>query len=124
MSRPLRVLGGVTAAYSALIIAAPDLLAKPCELTDRGGRTSSATRLLIRAIGVRDAAVGVLMMTAPPGLALTAVTGCRIAADAGDAVAFGIQLPSTGAKVKIAGFAALWAAANAAALARSIRATR
>ena len=119
MSRPLRVLGGVTAAYSALIIAAPDLLAKPSELTDHSGRTTSATRLLIRAVGVRDAALGVAMMAAPPGVALTAVTACRVAADAGDAVAFGILLPSTGAKVKIAGFAALWAAANAVALARS-----
>jgi len=119
MTRPLRVLGAVTAAYSAAIVVAPDVLAKPSRLTDAAGRSTRETRLLIRAVGIRDAAIGVAMMTAPPGVALAMATTARIASDAGDAVAFGVMLPSKDTKLKIAGFAAMWAAVNALALARA-----
>jgi hypothetical protein len=119
MSRPLRLLGAVTAAYSAVIVVAPDVLAGPSRLTDAAGRSSRETRLLVRAVGIRDTAIGVAMMVAPPGAALTAATAARIATDAGDAVAFGIALPSKDTKLKIAGFAAMWAALNAAALVRA-----
>jgi hypothetical protein len=118
MTRTLRALGAVTVAYSVAIVAAPKLLAKPAKMTDLTGDPSASVRTLIRGIGVRDAAIGLGMMAAPPGVALTAVTLCRVAADAGDAVAFGIGLPDASTKAKIAGFAALWAALNAAALAR------
>ena len=121
MTRPLRVLGAITAAYSAVIVIAPDVLAKPCRMTDAAGRSRWETRLLVRAVGIRDAAIGVAMMTAPPGAALTAATAARIASDAGDAVAFGIALPAKDTKLKIAGFAVMWASLNAVALARSLR---
>jgi hypothetical protein len=121
MTRPLRVLGAITAAYSAIIVVAPDVLAKPSRLTNAAGRSTPETRLLVRAVGIRDTAIGVAMMTAPPGAALAAATAARIATDAGDAVAFGIMLPSRDTKLKIAGFAAMWAAVNAVALARARR---
>ena len=119
MTRTLRALGAVTVAYSVAVVAVPKLLAGPCRMTDVTGRTPWSARVLIQGIGVRDTAIGVAMMTAPPGIALTASTLCRIASDAGDAVAFGVALPDTGAKVKVAGFAVLWAAVNAVALARA-----
>jgi hypothetical protein len=115
---PLRVLGAITVAYSVAIIAVPKLLAKPCRMTDVTGGTPMPVRTLIRGIGARDAAIGVAMMVAPPGIALTTATVCRVASDAGDAVAFGIGLPDASTKLKIAGFAVLWAALNAAALKR------
>jgi hypothetical protein len=106
-------------AYSVAVVAVPKLLAGPCRMTDVAGRTPWSARVLIQGIGVRDTAIGVAMMTAPPGVALTTATLCRVVSDAGDAVAFGIALPDTGAKVKVAGFAALWAAVNAVALAKA-----
>jgi hypothetical protein len=120
MSRTLRALGAVTVAYSVAIVAAPQVLARPCKMTDVAGRTPWSARVLVRGIGVRDTAIGLGMMTAPPGVALTMVTLCRIAADAGDAVAFGIGLPDAATKARIAGFAVLWAGLNAVALARSL----
>jgi hypothetical protein len=118
MTRTLRALGAVTVAYSVAVVAVPSLLAKPCRMTV-AGETPWPVRVLIQGIGVRDTAIGLAMMTAPPGVALTAATLCRIGSDAGDAVAFGIGLPDLDAKVKVAGFAALWATVNAVALARS-----
>lgn len=118
MTKTLRALGAVTVAYSVAVVAVPSLLAKPCQMTV-AGQTPWPARVLIQGIGVLDTAIGMAMMTAPPGLGLSAATLCRIGADAGDAVAFGIALPNSGAKVKIAGFAALWAVVNVVALARS-----
>jgi hypothetical protein len=105
--------------YSVAVIATPRLLAKPCRMTDAAGRTPWPATVLVRGIGARDTAIGLAMMTAPPGVALTAATLCRVASDVGDTLAFGIGLPDTGAKVKVAGFAAFWAGVNAIALARS-----
>jgi hypothetical protein len=119
MTRPLRALGAVTAAYSVLIVAVPRVLAGPCRMTDPDGRTPTPVRVLVQAVGVRDAAIGLAMLLAPPGTALRTATLCRIAADTGDAVAFGVALPDAGSKLRIAGFAALWAALNATALVRS-----
>ena len=118
MTRNLRILGAITAGYSALIVVRPQVLAKPCRMTDAAGRTPWPVRVLVQGVGVRDTAIGVAMMTAPAGTALTAVTLARVAADAGDAVAFGLALPDLRTKAKIAGFAALWACLNAVALDR------
>ena len=112
-----RALGAATAAYSAVVVAAPAVLAKPCGMTDVTGRTPWPAALLVRAIGVRDTAIGVGMMTAPPGPTLTTVTALRVVADAGDAVAFGVALPDD-RRLRIAGFAAVWAVLNAVALGR------
>jgi hypothetical protein len=121
MTRTLRALGAVTVAYSVAVVAVPSLLARPCRMTDAAGSTPWPVRVLIQGIGVRDTAIGLAMMTAPPGVALTAATLCRIASDAGDTVGFGIGLPDADAKLKVAGFAAFWATVNAVALARSGR---
>ena len=105
-----RVLGAATAAYSVAIIAAPRILAAPCGLTTPTGGVTTPTKVLIRAIGARDAAIGTAMMLAPAGPALRLVTAARVARDAADAVVFGVGLPDRKARVKVVAFAAGWAA--------------
>ncbi|SDM68705.1 hypothetical protein [Allokutzneria albata] len=104
-----RVLGAATTVYSAAIVLWPALLAKPCGMVRADGRVAPEIRSLISAIGVRDAAIGAAMMTAPEGRALRAVLVARVAADAADACIFGRRLPDRRARVKVAGFAATWA---------------
>lgn len=110
MLRLNQALGAATALYSAAIIAKPEWLAKPCGL--RLGADGSApreTRLLIGAIGARDAALGTAMVCAPDTRARQAATGCRIAADLSDAALFGALLPDPKAKAKVVAFATAWA---------------
>ena len=109
-----RVLGAVTAAYSATIIAAPKVLARPCGLTTPAGEVVPAVRTLIAAIGARDTAIGLAMVFAPEGRALRVALSARVAADAADALIFGLALPDRSARKKVAGFAAGWAALCAA----------
>jgi hypothetical protein len=54
------LVGAATAAYSAALVAAPRILIGPCGLED-----SPDTRTLARALGVRDAAIGLAMIAAP-----------------------------------------------------------
>jgi hypothetical protein len=104
-----RVLGAATAAYSALIIVRPAVLAKPCGLVSTSGEVSAGTRTLIGGIGARDAAIGLAMVLARPGRALRVAIAARVAADAADAVIFGLTLPDRRARKKVALFAATWA---------------
>ncbi|MEV6909294.1 hypothetical protein [Amycolatopsis sp. NPDC051071] len=104
-----RVLGGVTAAYSAALIVAPKLLAKPSGLTSPTGEVPAPVRTLIAAIGARDTAIGVAMMLAPEGRPLRVALAARVTADAADAAIFGLSLADKSARAKIGGFAAGWA---------------
>ncbi|WP_410590405.1 hypothetical protein [Amycolatopsis sp. lyj-23] len=109
-----RVLGAATAAYSATIIAAPRVLAKPCGLTDATGGVSASVRTLIAGIGARDAAIGLAMLFAPAGKPLQVALAARVASDAADALVFGTGLPDRSARPKVAAFALTWAALCAA----------
>ncbi|WP_290055532.1 hypothetical protein [Amycolatopsis solani] len=104
-----RVLGALTAAYSATIIAAPRVLAKPCGLTTPTGGVSSGVRTLIGGIGARDAAIGLAMVFAPAGRPLQVALAARVASDAADALVFGTTLPDRTARKKVAAFAVAWA---------------
>ena len=106
-----RVLGAATALYSIAIMIKPALLARPCGLTTTpgGSEVTMPVAVLIRAIGARDVAIGTAMVCAPRGSALRAATAARVAADAADAVVFGVQLAEPDRRMKIAGFAAGWA---------------
>ncbi|MCW2534566.1 MAG: hypothetical protein JWQ26_265 [Modestobacter sp.] len=99
------LVGAATAAYSVSLVAAPRILIGPCGLDD-----TRDVRTLTRAIGVRDAAIGLAMMTAPPGPARRLLTAARVAADWGDAGAFGAGLAGRGTRGKVVGFAAAWGA--------------
>ncbi|WP_086849094.1 hypothetical protein [Amycolatopsis kentuckyensis] len=109
-----RVLGAVTAAYSATIIAAPRVLAKPCGLTTPAGGVTAGVRTLIAGIGARDAAIGLAMLFAPEGKPLQVALAARVVSGAADAVVFGTGLPDRSARPKVAAFAAGWAALCAA----------
>jgi hypothetical protein len=104
-----RVLGAATAAYSAAIIAAPKVLAKPCGLTTPTGGVTAGVRTLIGGIGARDAVIGLAMVFAPPGRPLQLAVTARVASDAADALIFGTTLPDRSARTKVAAFAAGWA---------------
>ncbi|KOV85227.1 hypothetical protein [Nocardia sp. NRRL S-836] len=104
-----RVLGAVTAAYSAALVVSPRILAKPTGLAGRGGEVPGPVRTLIAAIGARDTAIGAAMMFATPGLPLRTAVATRVAADLADAAVFGLTLPDRAARRKVAVFAVSWA---------------
>ncbi|MFB7651568.1 MULTISPECIES: hypothetical protein [unclassified Streptomyces] len=106
----VRILGAATAAYSAAIIIRPVWLARPCGLISADGAVPASTGLLIRAIGARDVAIGIAMLTAGDPPARRTATACRVAADWSDAALFGTLLPDTERRLKVAGFAAAWGA--------------
>ncbi|MFI8450157.1 hypothetical protein [Streptomyces erythrochromogenes] len=96
-------MGAATLGYGIAVACRPGVLARPCGLPDQG---SSA--LLIRALGVRDAALGAAMMLAPAGAALRTAVLCRVAADAGDALLFGTFLARGAERAKAASVALAW----------------
>jgi len=104
------LVGGATAAYSAAVVVGPRLLLKPCGLEQ-----SPDTGTLTRAIGARDAALGLAMIAAPAGPARWGATASRIAADWSDAAVFGAALAGRGTRGKVVGFAAAWGALSLAA---------
>lgn len=106
-----RALGVLTAAYGASTLVRPAILAGPAGLA-QGGPTAPVD-VLIRAIGVRDIAVGVLMATST-GRTQQLATGARIAADLGDAVTWAVNPGiDPDARRKTIGVAVGWAALNA-----------
>ena len=104
-----RVLGLSTIAFGALEFAKPDLWAKPSGISG----PSPAMRTWHQTLGARDVVSGLAMALAPAGPALRAATLFRIVSDSTDALAFGINAPSTQLKVKAAGAALGYAALNA-----------
>lgn len=112
---PVRVMGGLTAAYGVAVAVSPAILAKPCDLVEPDGTLTPSTRILCRAIGLRDAASGAAMLTAPAGSALTWATAVRVAADAADAVGLGLSLPTARARRNAALVAGGWGALTVAA---------
>ncbi|MFC7616537.1 hypothetical protein ACFQV2_26775 [Actinokineospora soli] len=110
-----RLLGAATAAYSAALLVRPDLLARPAGLANATGEVPGGTKILVRAIGARDTAIGLAMALAPPGSALRTAVAARVASDFADAAVFGTALPEPARRRKIAGFAVAWGLACAAA---------
>ncbi|WP_206309837.1 hypothetical protein [Streptomyces sp. A0592] len=100
-----RIMGAATLGYGMAVAWRPAVLARPCGLSAEG---SSA--LLIRALGVRDAALGAAMVLAPAGTALRTAVLCRVAADAGDALLFGTFLARSSERAKAASVALVWGA--------------
>ncbi|RZL24871.1 MULTISPECIES: hypothetical protein [Rhodococcus] len=103
-----QALGVLTAAYSAALVLSPRILAKPCKLTKADGSIAPEVATVIRAVGARDVASGLLLAMAPYGPARRGAVAFRAAADLGDAAIFGSTLPGTATRLKVAGFAATW----------------
>ncbi|MFF3531510.1 DUF4267 domain-containing protein [Streptomyces rubiginosohelvolus] len=104
----VRWVGAATAAYGVGILVRPALMARPCGLDDKDGSVPAPAALLIRAVGVRDATIGIAMMVAKDRSVRRAATACRVVADLGDAVLFGTQLPDPAARPKAAAVAGGW----------------
>jgi hypothetical protein len=104
-----RLLGLSTVAFGALEFAKPDLWAAPTGISG----PSPAMRTWHQTLGARDLVSGLAMVAAPAGLPLRAATLFRIVSDATDALAFGLNAPSSRLKVKAIGAALGFAAVNA-----------
>jgi hypothetical protein len=111
-----RAVGAGTAIYGAGLVIVPEILTRPAGIAQRGSQTW--IRVSLRAIGVRDVAVGLAMTQARSREAVVSLGAVRIAADLGDAVFFGWALPASNA-IKVGGPAAGWAALSAVATARA-----
>ena len=105
-----RVLGAATAAYSAAVVARPEVLTTPTGLGD-----TLATHALSRAVGARDLVSGVAVALAPAGTPLRLALLARVAMDLGDA-ALGLAAPDKATRTKVVAIALGWAAVNALAL--------
>lgn len=103
--------GAATVAYSAAILAKPDLMLKPAGM-GRGQDDHTLTRM----VGVRDAAIGLAMVLAPAGPVRRAVVGARVASDWGDSVVLGAGLRGRDSRGKAVGVGVLWGAVCLAAL--------
>lgn len=111
---PVRIVAGLTTAYSTALVVRPRLLARPARLTAPDGSVAPSTAALIRSIGVRDAALAAALAFAPAGRPLAMLTGARVVSDAADAVWFGRVVPPS-QRAKISGGALGWAALETAA---------
>ncbi|WP_405693743.1 hypothetical protein OHA99_02650 [Streptomyces coelicoflavus] len=85
----------------------PAWLARPCGLTAEDGAVPASTATLIRAVGARDTAIGMVMCLGRGPRVLQTASACRVAADLSDAVLFGRALTGR-QRTEVAGFAAGW----------------
>lgn len=104
-----RLLGVATAAYGAAIIARPALLLRPSGLLD-SGEPSLSQATVVRALGARDLASGLAMLTARTPAGLRTALAVRVASDLGDTVVLGLALRGKPEQAKAAGVAAGWGA--------------
>ncbi|MET9887327.1 hypothetical protein ABZZ20_30160 [Streptomyces sp. NPDC006430] len=107
-----RVLGMATALYGVGIALRPRWLAAPCGLPMRAdGSVPPATRVLVAALGARDAAIGAAMVAARDARSRRLVTACRIASDLSDALVFGtMPAGDRASRTKAAAIALSWGA--------------
>ena len=105
---PARAVAVATVAYSVAITVRPDVLAKPCRLTNPDGSVPPAVAELTRSIGTRDAAMAAALAVAPAGYPMNVLTAARVLSDGADAAWFARVVPP-GQRAKVAGVAAGWA---------------
>jgi hypothetical protein len=106
---PARTVAIVTTAYSVAITVRPEILAKPCRLTNADGSVPPEVAELTRSIGTRDAAMAAALVVAPAGYPMNVLTAARVLSDGADAAWFARVVPA-GQRAKVAGVAAGWAA--------------
>lgn len=102
-----RVLGALTLAYGIWTVTRPASLVRAADLEPADQPISGAGRALGRLVGLRDAASGLAMMTAPVGAPLQHAVAFRVACDAADVVALGASAPP-GSRAKVVAVAAGW----------------
>ena len=74
----MRVVAGLTAAYSVAVTIRPRVLAKPCGLLDVAGNVLGDGAGLIRSTGTRDAALLLALAAVPVGRLLHIPTAARM----------------------------------------------
>lgn len=104
---PPRVLGALTLAYGAAVVAHPAVLTRPAGL-ERAVASSPRTRAVVRAVGLRDVLSGATMVLLPTGRPLRSAVAARVLCDLGDVVGFGIASPGN-SKAKAVAAATGWA---------------
>jgi hypothetical protein len=117
---PVRIVAGLTTAYSVALVARPRLLAGPARLTTPDGSVAPETAALVRSIGVRDAALAAALAFAPAGRPIAMLTVARVVSDATDALWLGPIVPSAH-RTKVCGAALGWATLEAVVGARASR---
>jgi len=85
---------------------------------------TAQTRALVRALGARDVAIGLAMLTAPGGRVRDLATAARVLSDLTDAAVFPSAVTERGRAAAVGGSAALWGALNLAAAVLDRRAGR
>ena len=106
---PVRAVAVLTAAYSVAITIRPEILAKPCRLTNPDGSVPAEVAELTRSIGTRDAAMAAALVVAPAGYPMNVLTAARVLSDGADAAWFARVVPAV-QRAKVASVAAGWAA--------------
>jgi hypothetical protein len=95
--------GAATATFSAVFVAAPGLLLRPCGIAD-----TRQTRALARMVGARDVVLGLAMVTAAPGRPRRLAVAGRLAADLTDAAALASALPGRDRRGWVSASAVTW----------------
>jgi hypothetical protein len=80
-----RVLGWVTATYSAAPLVRPQVVGQPCGYLTATGGLPRPVGTLIAAVGARDVVSGLAMALAPRGTPLRIAIAVRVAVDLSDA---------------------------------------
>lgn len=105
-----RLMGAATLAYSLTVIAKPKVLAGPCGLVDEFGEVVPDVATSLRAVSTRDAIISALMLVAPAGPALRAVTTTRGLCDLSDTLMFGIPAKDPATRRKVVAVGGGWGA--------------
>ena len=95
--------GAATAGLSAVFVAAPSVLLRPCGIDD-----TRQTRALARMVGVRDVVVGLTMVAAQPGRARRLAVAGRVVSDCTDAAALAAGLAGQGRRGLVSASAVTW----------------
>lgn len=113
------LVGVATTAFGAALVVAPGVLIRPARLAD-----TADTRTLVRALGARDAVMGLALTAAPAGRARRLATAARVLCDWTDAVVFPRALAGRGTGGAVAAAAWGWGALAVGALVLDERAGR
>ena len=89
---PSRAVAVATTAYSVAITIRPEILAKPCRLTNPDGSVPPAVAELTRSIGTRDAAMAAALAVAR-AYPMNVLTAARVLSDGADAAWFARVVP-------------------------------
>ena len=95
--------GAATAAFSAVFVAAPGVLLRPCGIAE-----TRQTRALARMVGARDVVLGLAMVAAAPGRPRRLAVAGRVLADCTDAAALAGGLAGQGRRGLVSASAVAW----------------